>query len=67
MKNLVYIAEVLKDVQEMEGEVKVSLIWLVRKLRQRINMELARAPLNTTIVSPFISKVLLVLVINSSL
>lgn len=52
MKNLVFIAEVLKDVKEVPGEQEkqqVSLLWLIRRFRKLINTEVAQAPIHTQV------------------
>lgn len=54
MKNLVFIAEVLKDVKEIPGEEQkqqLSLLWLIRRFRKLINTEIAQAPGHTQVVS----------------
>ncbi|KAG8313353.1 U3 snoRNP protein [Homalodisca vitripennis] len=44
MKNLIFIAEVLQHVKDVEGETSLSLQWLVRRIRKVIHLEIVQAP-----------------------
>ncbi|KOX69407.1 Small subunit processome component 20 like protein [Melipona quadrifasciata] len=66
VKNLIFIARILKSVKqvnitatdrvdEMEDKdkKKLSLLWLVRRLRKSVNIEIAQAPKSITLRSAF--------------
>ncbi|RZF48294.1 hypothetical protein LSTR_LSTR010257 [Laodelphax striatellus] len=44
MKNLVFVAEVLKDVVDVADEQLLSLTWLIRVMRKSIHVEVAKMP-----------------------
>lgn len=66
VKNLIFIAKILKSVnklsidnnkQDDESKTKnnLSLLWLVRKLRRAINVEITQAPKSTSVVRAYLS------------
>lgn len=68
IKNLIFIARILKSVKQIntteidrvdetedKDKKKLSLLWLVRRLRKSVNIEIAQAPKSITVVSILLS------------
>ena len=54
VKNLVILADVFKDVKplnEADRTDGICLMWLVRRMRKAVNMEIVKAPTSTLVVS----------------
>ena len=63
VKNLIFIARILKSVKQInttatdrvdetedKDKKKLSLLWLVRRLRKSVNIEIVQAPKSITVV-----------------
>ncbi|KAL1130995.1 hypothetical protein AAG570_012235 [Ranatra chinensis] len=49
MKLLVCLADILKDVKDVENDDGLSLPWMVRRIRKQINIEITQAPTSTIV------------------
>jgi hypothetical protein len=65
VKNLVFLGRVLKNVsvghtdeteerdseEQSDNQTKLSLLWMIQRMRKMVNVEIVQAPKSTAVVS----------------